>query len=140
MRARAARDTTESTAGKSSLTILSRLSTSGVEPHPDPLQALLGAFAADLSGCFQRAATKRRLTIDHLEATLHADLGNPMVAVGVIGESGSPAISSIELTLFASTSGEEDTAQQAWQEALQTSSIFQTLNSSVTIKSTFRHL
>lgn len=140
IRARAARDTTTVFAGKSSLSVLSRISTSGVEPVPDPIQALLGALASDVFGCFERSLNRRRITVDDMEANLFADLENPMAAVGVIGEDGSPAIEKIDFSFFASTDGDDVLVQEAWQEALAASSLYQTLVKSARINVNFRHM
>lgn len=139
-RVRATRNTSTVFAGKSSLSVLSRLSTSGVEATPDPVQTLLGALAADVNGCFERSLGRRRIAVDELEATLFADLVNPMMAVGVVGESGSPAIEKIDFSFFASTDGSDDLVREAWQEALNASCLYQTLSKSVAINVTFRHL
>ncbi|MBX3118288.1 MAG: OsmC family protein [Fimbriimonadaceae bacterium] len=140
VRVRAARNLSTVFAGKSSLNILSRVSTSGVESAPDPIQTILGALAADINGCFERSLTRRRVLVDAMEATLFADLHSPMVAAGVIGEEGNPAIEAIDISFFASTDGDDSVVESAWEEALRSSSLFQTFSKSAKVHVTFRHM
>lgn len=140
VRARVARDKTVVFAGKSSLTLLSRVTAAPIETDPDPIDTLLGALAADLFGCLGRALTRRRIALDELECTVTAALESPMVAVGVVGEEGSPALSTVTVAAFASTSGTDEAVQEAWADAVRTCCLAQTLAKSTNLITTLRHL
>ncbi len=80
------------------------------------LEYLLAAVGSDLVCGFQSLAKKRRVPIDDIEATVVGELENPLVPLGVIGETGSPGIKRIQLRVFISTPAAQDEVETLWQE------------------------
>src|SRR5262245_41579159 len=59
------------------------------------LEHLLGAVGADLVNGFVALARRKRLEVDRVEARVEGRLGNPLVALGVVGERGDPGLERI---------------------------------------------
>lgn len=98
-----------------------------VDDLPSSLELMLGAFAADLIGTFRNLADKQRLTLDALECAVTCTLNNPLIHVGVIGETGHPGIERIEGTLYVAAEAESETLQELWEETLRRSPLYQTI-------------
>ena len=62
------------------------------DAHPSAMDSWLSALGAELALGFQAAIRRQGLVCPAIEITLIAELENPLVAVGVVGESGSPAL------------------------------------------------
>src|SRR4051812_17002280 len=60
------------------------------DPYPGAIEYLLGALGADLTNSFLRNAASHGISVDGLELALSGRLENPLVYVGVIGETGEP--------------------------------------------------
>src|SRR5688500_6009082 len=60
------------------------------DAHPSAVEYLLGALGGDLLSGFARAAARRVVPLDALEAAVSGRLNNPLIALGVIGETGHP--------------------------------------------------
>ena len=103
------------------------------DDHPSAIELMLGAFAADLTQTFRALARKRRLPLDALEFSAICTLNNPLIHVGVIGESGHPGLERIEGTLYVSTDAEEEVMTALWQETLQRSPLYTTLCKAATL-------
>jgi hypothetical protein len=106
--------------------------------HPAALDLLVGALAADLLAGLGREAARAGVPLRDAELRLVARLGNPLVALGVVGELGSPALASVQGTLFAG--GEVDEAQihALWDRACARAAVFATLRRSASIHITIR--
>lgn len=91
------------------------------------LEYLLGALGADLLNGLRSAAKRRRVRLDHVEATVEGRLGNPLVHLGVVGEEGTPRLVSARAKLYASSLDAEKRLREAWEEALERSPIVRTL-------------
>jgi hypothetical protein len=94
---------------------------------PAPLDLLLGALATELLAGFRREAARDGLALDDAELTLSAWLENPLVALGVVGESGSARIASIRGSLYASSTGEPSALAAALARASASGPIHSTL-------------
>ncbi len=98
----------------------------GLDPSassPAALDLLVGALAADLLAGFGREAA-------HAGVSLHdAD---------VVGEAGSPALASVEGTLFAGAETDEAGIHALWDRACARAPVFATLRRSATIHITIR--
>ena len=70
---------------------------------PSALDLLLCALGGEVLSAFVAAAGRAGLTLDQTEAAVSAHLQNPLLAAGVIGESGSPALADAAVTVYASS-------------------------------------
>ena len=91
------------------------------------MEALCGAVAGDLIDTFRRVARERRLEVDEIEATVEAEMENPLVHLGVVGETGSPALGRLQVKAYASSFDPAETVLQAWQDAQPRAPVWTTL-------------
>lgn len=113
----------------------------GLDPaasHPAALDLLVGALAADLLAGLGREAARAGVPLHDAELRLEARLGNPLVALGVVGEAGSPAVASVQGTLFVGGDGDEAQIQTLWDRACAHAAVFATVRRSATIHITIR--
>ena len=82
------------------------------------LEYVLGALGADLVAGLQRAARRRRLAVDQVEAVVSGRLDNPLTYLGVVGESGHPGLERVVARVYVGADDDEAALQEAWQEAL----------------------
>ena len=94
---------------------------------PSAIEMMLGAFAADLTATFRALAARQRLPLDALEFSATCILNNPLVHVGVIGETGHPGIERIEGTLYVSSDAEASELAALWETTLARSPLYNTL-------------
>jgi hypothetical protein len=97
------------------------------DAHPSAVEYLLGALGGDLLSGFARAAARRAVPLDALEASVSGRLNNPLIALGVIGETGHPGFEEIAATLYVSAEADEPTLQGIWQATLAASPLVHTL-------------
>jgi hypothetical protein len=97
------------------------------------LEHVLGALGADLACGVQRLAKLRRLRVDQVEALVRAELENPLVHLGVVGEEGSPAIAKIAIKLYVGTIEDESAIQNLYREVRERSPLIRTLEKSVAL-------
>ena len=90
-------------------------------------ETLLGLLAADVIGLFLEIAKRRRLPVDEVEATVKAELADPLVQLGVIGAQGEPRYESFSLRAYAGSSAPEAAIQEIWTEALRRAPLANTL-------------
>ncbi|MCA1596146.1 MAG: OsmC family protein [Chloroflexi bacterium] len=109
----------------------SQASFAPTDTYPSAVEYLLGALAADLLAAFTRQAVRRRIIVDAAEALFSGHLHNPLMVVGVVGESGSPAFEAISGTLYVTTDAEEPDVQEAWHAAIATCPVIHTLRIAV---------
>lgn len=106
--------------------------------HPAALDLLVGALAADLMIGFGREAARAGITLHDAELRLEAHLGNPLVALGVIGEGGSPALARVSGTAFVSADADELTLHTLWKQARAHAAVYATLAASAKLDITLR--
>lgn len=94
---------------------------------PTALEMMLGALCADITATFRSLAQRRRITLDALEFSANCTLNNPLVHVGVQGESGHPGIERIEGTLYVSANASQLELDSLWDDALNRSPLYNTL-------------
>ena len=104
-----------------------------VDPHPSAIEYLLGALGGDLITGFGAHAARRGIVVDALEASISGSLNNPLVFLGVVGETGHPGFETISGTLYVSTDADEPVLQEVWQETLARSPLVNTLQRCVTL-------
>ena len=97
------------------------------DAHPSAVEYLLGALGGDLLSGFARAAARCAVPLDALEASVSGRLNNPLVALGVIGETGHPGFEEIAATLYVSAEADEPTLHGVWQATLAASPLVHTL-------------
>jgi uncharacterized OsmC-like protein len=98
-----------------------------LDPRLSALEAFAGAVAADLMDTFRRVARERRLAVDEIEATVEVLLENPLTHLGVVGETGSPALQRLAIKAYASSFDDESALRSAWETAQQRSPLVSTL-------------
>lgn len=98
---------------------------------PSALELMLGAFAADLTATFRSLASQKRLPLDALEFAATCTLNNPLIHVGVIGETGHPGIERIEGTLYVSSDADETALNLLWDTTLIRSPLYNTLRHAI---------
>lgn len=101
---------------------------------PSALELLLSALAADVVEGYRAVLERRGIVPFGLELALKAKLGNVLVHLGVIGESGDPGLASVSATLYVSADADEAVLRSALDEALRRASVFTTLARAATIE------
>jgi uncharacterized OsmC-like protein len=102
--------------------------------HPSATELLLGALGADLVNGFSALARRRSIEIEGLELTLAGELDNPLVHLGVIGESGHSGFASIQGTFHVRVDAPPATAEEIWRQTLERSPMWNTLVRSVELQ------
>ena len=98
------------------------------DPHPSGVEYLLGALGADLVLGFARAAARRGILLDALEVSVSGRLNNPLLVLGVVGETGHPGFEEIAATLYVGASdADESSLHLLWEAALAASPFVHTL-------------
>ena len=108
------------------------------DPHPSAVEYLLGALGSDLITGFAAHVARRGIVVDALEASISGRLNNPLVFLGVVGETGHPGFEAISGTLYVSTDADETTLQEVWQETLARSPLVNTLQRCVALSLEFQ--
>ena len=90
-------------------------------------ELLLGALASDVIGLFFDLARRRRVAVDEVEATVKAELADPLVHLGVVGAGGEPRYANFSLRAYAGTAAPEAVLQEIWAEALRRAPLANTL-------------
>ncbi|CAA9425901.1 hypothetical protein AVDCRST_MAG82-1753 [uncultured Rubrobacteraceae bacterium] len=98
------------------------------DAHPDAVEYLLGALGGDLISGFASHAARRGVEVDAMEASISGRLDNPLVFLGVVGESGHPGFETISCTLYVSADADEETLKEIWQTTLERSPLVNTLD------------
>lgn len=112
---------------KSRIEIGAPLSFDAAYPAATALECLLAALAGDMIGGFRDLCGKRRIRTERIEAVVSATLDNPLVHLGVVGETGAPGIEMIAVRVFVDSPADESAVREAWGEALRRSPIANTL-------------
>jgi hypothetical protein len=103
------------------------------DPHPSAVEYLLGALGADLTSGFARHAAREGIVVEALELVLAARLENPLVFLGVVGETGSPGVAEISGQLYVSADAGESQLRAVWQVTLARSPLYHTLKPGVAL-------
>ncbi|HEX2522186.1 MAG TPA: OsmC family protein [Terriglobia bacterium] len=104
-----------------------QVSFKGEDEHPCAVEYLLGSLGADLIFGFRKEASRRGVAVSELEASISGRLGNPLVVLGVIGESGYPGFEIIDGVLYVGADAEEAVLSDIWRETLARSPLASTL-------------
>lgn len=103
------------------------------DAQPSAVELLLGALGGDLVRGMQVEAQRRGIAIDAMELSLTGRLANPLVQLGVVGETGHPGFETIRGTLFVSADTDEATLETMWQSALARAPVYATLGRACTL-------
>lgn len=113
----------------------------GLDPGselPAALDLLVGALAADLLIGLSREASRAGTPLHEAELRLEAHLGNPLVALGVVGETGSPALQRVQGTLFLSADLDVEAMHTLWVRTCAHAAVFATVQRTAIIDITLR--
>ena len=116
-----------------SLTLGRAVAFDSKEARVSALEAFCGAVASDLMETFRRVAREQRLGVDEMEGTVEVEMENPLVYLGVVGESGSPGLRRATFKFYASSFDDEGQLQKAWQAACGRSPLLVTLSRSTEV-------
>lgn len=104
---------------------------------PAVIDSLLSALGSEVLLVFRDLLHRHDLPFEHIEIQLRASLHNPLVALGVVGETGSPGLARIEgvchLTALFSD-GDSLRAEECWSQALARSVILASLGDRTVIQ------
>jgi hypothetical protein len=98
------------------------------------LETVLGAIGADVACGVQRLAASKRLVVDDVEAVVQAELSNPLVHLGVVGEEGSPAMKRISIKLYLGSLEDEAALRRIVDEVVARSPLIQTFEKAVELE------
>ena len=108
------------------------------EPAMTGAEMLLGSLAAEVLELFLRLARQQRLTVDEMEASLQAELKDPLVHLGVIGAEGEPRYSSFTVKVYAGSPAPADALRAVWEEAVRRAPLLNTLRRAAPVQLTFQ--
>lgn len=97
------------------------------EPRLTAVEQFVAAVTADVLGGFARLAKRERLRLDEIEASVQAEIADPLVFLGVVGESGHPRVARLTLRAYLGTSEPHDRLQPVWDEALRRAPLINTV-------------
>jgi len=104
------------------------------EPAMTGAETLLGLLAADVIGMFLEMAKRRRVSVDEVEATVKAELADPLVHLGVVGAEGEPRYESFTLRAYAGSAAPAAALQEIWAEALRRAPLANTLRRAASLE------
>ena len=107
---------------------------------PSSLDYLVSALAADVMAGFEREAARAGVPVNDAELSLSAWLDNPLAALGVAGESGSPAVTSIAGTLYVSSDAGVEELRALWDRTLERAPVYSTLHRCAAVRIEFRNV
>lgn len=95
--------------------------------RPSALELLVSALAADLLTGLGRESMRAGVKVHDAEIAVSAFLDNPLVALGVVGETGSAAVAALRGTLYVSSDAGAETLASVWSLALERAPVHATL-------------
>jgi hypothetical protein len=95
--------------------------------HPSALDLLVLALVTDVLAALHRAASRAGVKVFDAELSVSASLDSPLVALGVVGESGSPALASVRGALYVQCDASAAGLEELWRGALERSPVHATL-------------
>ena len=110
-----------------SLTAQGQTSVAPGATHPSSLDLLVSALVADLLGGLHREAARSGVVIHDAELSVSAHLDNPLVALGVIGESGTAAVHAMHGSLYLTCDEPLESVEPLWRHCLERAPVYATL-------------
>ncbi len=98
------------------------------DTQPAALDLLVGALVAELLAGFRREAARAGVRVLDAELSLSAELDNPLVALGVVGESGSAALATVRGSLYVSADAGSEDLDALWRRTLARAPVHATLH------------
>jgi hypothetical protein len=105
---------------------------------PSALEALLAALGGEIATGFALKAERSAIILDALELTVSCYLENPLVAAKVVGETGSPAIAAIQITLYIASPDSEASLNVLLCETIPHLSVYVTLSRACPVEITLK--
>lgn len=112
------------------------LSFDPLHPLPNSIEMLAGALANELIGTLALVLTSRRHTLHDAEVKLKIKVQDPLIWLGVQGETGAPRIESITGQAYFSATLPSEERSEIWGETLARSPILATLSASAEVSIT----
>ncbi|WP_231687849.1 OsmC family protein [Bacillus sp. FJAT-27251] len=103
---------------------------------PSAIDYLLAALASDLAVGYKAQASRRNMEIDQLEVSIKAGLENVLFHLEM-EDDGSPKIQEIKGTFYVSSPQSEGDLEKLWENTLERSPVYQTLNQTININIQF---
>lgn len=97
------------------------------------IELLLAALGADLVNAFGQLARRRRVEIHDAEALVTGRVNNPLVHLGVVGETGHPGLEHATVHIFVGSDADESVIRQLWDEVVAKSPVVHTLRPAVSL-------
>ena len=94
---------------------------------PSALELLVSALVADLLAGLGRESQRAGVRIHDAEIAVSAYLDNPLVALGVVGETGTAAVAAVRGSLYLSSDAPAETLAHLWSLALERAPVHATL-------------
>jgi hypothetical protein len=108
-------------------TIQDQASFREADPHASAIEYLLGAVGGDLVIGFAALAARRGILVEALEASVSGQLDNPLVLLGVVGETGHSGLAAVSATLYVSAAADPSALRAVWHDTLARSPLVTTL-------------
>jgi hypothetical protein len=90
------------------------------------LEHALAAIGADLVNGLRALARRRRVEVEEVEATVEGVLNNPLVHLGVVGETGHPGLETVTVKVYVRSLAPEEKVHEVWKETLEKSPLVHT--------------
>lgn len=97
------------------------------DPQPGGVELVLAALGADLVNALGALARRRGIAVDGIEVQLSGELGNPLVHLGVVGETGDPGLARIDGVLYVGADAEPEVIEELWRITRERSPLWATL-------------
>ena len=95
--------------------------------RPSALELLVAALVTDLLAGLGRESMRAGVKVHDAELAVSAYLDNPLVALGVLGETGTAAVAALRGTLYVSCDADAETLASVWSLALERAPVHATL-------------
>ncbi|HXH05324.1 MAG TPA: OsmC family protein [Vicinamibacterales bacterium] len=102
-------------------------------PHVTALEYALVALGAELAGGLRALARTRRVAIEELEALVTGELNNPLICLGVLGETGHPGLERVRVKLYV-RAPDPEAVRALWDTLLARSPLTCTLRAAVRLE------
>jgi hypothetical protein len=129
---------TKAWAGKNTLETGVAISFDKDNNRPTALEFFLIAIGSELGSSLYTNLMRSGFETDCLETVVSCELQNPLVALGVIGETGFGGISVVSLTVYISTVAEEEELNKLWLKLKPRLPILSSLEKSIRVDIKFK--
>jgi len=97
------------------------------------LEYALGALGAEIVGGLRTFAKKRRIDLINVEAVVSGELENELTWFEVVGESGTPRLSRVAVTVYLSSHAADDHLRRLWDDTVALLPLVNTLRGAVAL-------